>query len=185
MKCSVHASVETETVCSKCDTPLCDDCNVAATDKAAICTRCVALGAISDFDDQELLQEQQLAAHREAKEKQLSTTRKLQIGVVVLALFLVPLQIILLSGSETPIPIVNINDSEEVTEECIRNLLVISDLLQEDLLPPDDLRCPASPVPYRVIYDGDNVIVEDPHPELHGYSRMSVSKYNPFPVIIE
>jgi len=185
MKCAIHSSIDTDISCSKCASALCNECNVGGAEPDAICSRCLAMAAVSDFGEDQLSREQQLEEWQQAKQNQVSTKRVIQISIVVAALLIVPFQLISLSSSE-PIPLTtNMNDPEELTEECILNLLEISDLLQQGLLPETDFKCPASPDPYIITYQGDNIIVEDPHPELHGYSRMSVSKNNPFPEIVE
>ena len=143
------------------------------------------MDAVSQFDEDEIHREQQFEEKQQAKQDRVSTKRILQIAIVVTAVLVVPFQLANRSR-DTIIPLTtNINDPEELAEECILNLLEISDLLQQDLLPEADFKCPASPDPYIITYRGDDIIFEDPHPELHGYSRMSVSKNNPFPEIVE
>jgi len=185
MKCAVHSSIDTDTRCVKCASALCDECNVGSGKLDAICSRCLAMAAVSDFDIDEQHREQQFEEKQQAKQNQVSTKRVSQFAIILIAFLIVPLQLLSLSSSE-PIPLTtNMNDPEELTEECILNLLEISDLLQQGLLPEIDFKCPASPDPYVITYQGENIIVDDPHPELHGFSRMSVSKDNPFPEIVD
>ncbi|MBL4573904.1 MAG: hypothetical protein JKY86_12645 [Gammaproteobacteria bacterium] len=185
MKCAIHPSVETEVACSQCNTPLCEDCNVGSSEANAICSRCSALTAATDFEADQLSREKVLEEKLKAKEKKSSSSRHAQIALIIVALIIVPIQLLSLSSNTIPEPAINRNDPIEVTEECILNLLIIADLLQEGEVPATDFTCPASNDPYIITYTDNDVIVEDPHPELHGYSQMSVSKNNPFPEIIE
>lgn len=61
MKCLTHPAVDAITNCSVCNSPLCDECDVSVDGSNAICSRCIALAAVSDFGEAEAEQAYQRA----------------------------------------------------------------------------------------------------------------------------
>lgn len=71
------------------------------------------------------------------------------------------------------------------TDQCIRNLWRISKLMQEGKLFTKELVCPVSKEPYVIIITATDTVVECPNPEIHGCSKIQVSKKNSIPEVIK
>jgi len=184
MKCSTLPNVEATSNCSHCGSALCVECDANEAGDVSICIRCVALAAVSDFGVKEQEREKRVKDQESVKEGKGKQTVKIQYAILALAVIVVPLQLFSMVAGPELSPI-DLNDPEEVTDECILNLFVISDMLQLGELPANDFKCPATNDPYIVIQTADDIIVRDPHPELHGFVEMSVSQNNPFPELVE
>ena len=184
MKCQTHPTEIAIANCSVCNAPLCKECDVSAEADNAICSRCIALAAISDFGEAEADREKQLQENEEAKKEKGKRVVIAQYAIIFIALIIMPIQLLTTWQVPDPVPL-DLSDPDEVTDQCILNLFIISDMLQLGEIPDSDFKCPASDDPYIVIQTAEDIIVRDPHPELHGFTAMSVSRNNPFPEIVD
>lgn len=184
MKCKAHPTKNAIANCTVCKSPLCEECNVSNIAGNAMCSQCIALAAVSDFEMAEADREKQFQEHEEAKKEKGKRVVVIQFIVIVLALIIIPIQLISSLQEPELVPL-DLSDPDEITDQCILNLFIISDMLQLGELPGVDFKCPASDDPYIVIQNADDIIVRDPHPELHGFTEMSVSRNNPFPEIVD
>lgn len=187
MKCKTHPAVDAVCNCADCDDPLCSQCNVSTEDTEPRCSRCAALAALSEFDeDEESRAQKELEKEQEKAEKN-KPGRFLQYAVIVAAMVIVPYQFsgYFIQSDNLNADDLVLTDPDEITDECIYNLFLISEMLLAGQTPGDDIKCPASDDPYIVTVTNDDIIVRDPHPELHGYIEMSVSRNNPEPIILE
>lgn len=183
MKCQTHPTEIAVANCSVCNSPLCEECDVSTETDNAICSRCIALAAVSDFVEAEADREKLFQEHEEAKKEKGKRVVIVQYAIIVLALIILPIQLLTTLQVPEPVPL-DLSDPDEVTDQCILNLFIISDMLQLGELPDNDFKCPASDDAYIVIQTAEDIIVRDPHPELHGFTAMSVSRNNPFPQIV-
>ncbi len=108
----------------------------------------------------------------------------LKYAIIIGALIFIPVRYFTLYEQPDPAP-VDLNDPYEVTEEAILNLWLISDMLAEGTMPPVDFICPGGSEAYEVQFIDGDIVVSDPHPEVHGFVSMTVSKNKPVPELID
>ncbi len=87
MKCAYHPDQEADTLCAKCNTPLCGRCTGNTSEEGEnICVRCVAVLAAADFgqDKNRRLEEaeQRRQALREEKKRRSRRKRNLALAAV-------------------------------------------------------------------------------------------------------
>jgi hypothetical protein len=75
--------------------------------------------------------------------------------------------------------------TNENTDKCVRNLWRIARLLQEGKQPGPDLVCPETGRAYVVTTGEDDTVVNCPNPEVHGLTKMSVSRKHSVPRIVK
>lgn len=114
----------------------------------------------------------------------ITRSRLIQFAVIAIAVVIIPLQLFRNFNTSEPGVLV-FSDPDEITDECIYNLFLIGEMLQQDELPEDDFKCPASDDPYIILKTEDDIIVNDPNPQLHGFQSMSVSKHDPYPKLVD
>jgi hypothetical protein len=147
-----------------------------------------ALQALEDFNEEEILRQQEKVSKEQKKNKR-KTRRIIGQWVVLIVcigiiLYQVPMLISAANKDVKPLRHGPYN-TDAVTDQCIRNLWQISRLIQEGNLPDDTLVCPASKKPFMVIQTKMDIIVRSPNPELYGFKDIRVSKKNPVPEIIK
>ena len=74
-------------------------------------------------------------------------------------------------------------DTDDATDQCIKNLWQISRLLQEGKTPDASIVCPVSKIPYRVKSMDYNIIVSCPNPEKHRFTIVQVQKATKIPEV--
>ena len=191
MKCAYHPNKEATAQCSQCKKYLCGECSLPDGEKSVICSRCAALkaaqDAVCDIDRQ--IEEKETGIELEELKKK----RKSMIWIISqwLILFICIAVIIiqfprLISAFKEEKQIRHGSYSTDAkADQCIKNLWLISKMLQEGKLPGNNIVCPVSKKPYIVIRTEDDVVVKVPKPGLYGFKEMRVSKKNPVPTIIK
>ena len=76
-------------------------------------------------------------------------------------------------------------ETDSKADQCIKNLWIISRLLQESKLLEKDIVCPFSKKPYVLKKINEDIVVTCPNPELHGLKEIRVTKKNPCPEVME
>ena len=114
MKCQTHPTEIAIANCSVCNAPLCEECDVSAAADDAICSRCIALTAVSDFGEAEVDREKQFQEHQEAKKEKGKRVVIVQYAIIVLALIILPIQLLTTLQMPEPVPL-DLSDPDEVT----------------------------------------------------------------------
>jgi hypothetical protein len=182
MKCSTHQTVDAVANCSNCNSPLCDTCIFSKEGDVLMCARCSALSAVTDFGTAEESKVEQDKQVEVDKENSGGRSKKVQVAIIAIALFIVPIQFYNLLKGPKPY-VIDKTDLEEVTDFCILNLWKISEQLQQGILPGKEFRCPFGGQTYIVTHTEDDIIVSDPNPKLHDHTEFRVSKKEPVPVL--
>ena len=150
--------------------------------------RRVTIDALEDFTKVEAERREELEIRKAEEAKKNNAWIACQWIILIVCIgitfFQVPKLISTLNKEEKPLRRGTF-DTDERTDECIRNLWQISRLVQEGKMPEDDLVCPASKKPYEVVKTEEDVIVRSPNPELYGFRDIRVSKKNPVPEIVK
>ena len=191
MKCAYHPDKEATTQCSQCKKYLCNECSLPDGEISVICSRCAALKAAQDavYDVGKQIEKKETRIETEELKKK----RKSMMWIISqwLILFICTAIIIiqfprLISCFKAEKQIRHGSYStDDRTDQCIKNLWLISKMLQEGKLPGDNIVCPVSKKPYVVTKTEDDVMVKAPNPGLYGFKEMRVSKKNPVPTIIK
>jgi hypothetical protein len=147
-----------------------------------------ALKALEDFEDGEILRQQEKVS-KEQKKNKIKTGRIISQWVVLIVcigiiLYQIPMLISAANPDVKPLRKGPYN-TDALTDQCIRNLWQVSRLIQEGTLSHDTIVCPASKKPFMVIQTKMDIIVRSPNPELYGFKDIRVSKKNPVPEIIK
>jgi hypothetical protein len=150
--------------------------------------RQAAMDALKDFGKAEAERREEIEARKteEAKKGNFWVVSRWIILIVCIGItiFQMPKLIAALSEEEKPLRHGTF-DTDEQTDQCIRNLWQISKILQEGNMPGDDIICPASQKPFVVVKTKEDVIVRSPNPELYGFKDIRVSKKSPVPEIVK
>lgn len=173
MKCATHPAVEAVATCSGCGSNLCDECDVSEKNSQALCVRCIAIQAVSDFTSQEKQQTEKLAKHSVRLDKKVKRGGVVKLAIVAIGLFVVPTQLMLRSDSAGYIESLELSD--QAIHRCLNHFWEMSSLLKNGEVPAADLRCPVTNQPYLIEEQDGHIVIRDPNPELHGYSDMWIS----------
>jgi hypothetical protein len=76
------------------------------------------------------------------------------------------------------------SDTDKLTDQCIEQLWILSKQLQEDKIPEIFPSCPASGRSYLLVEEGEDTVIMCPSPEEHGFTRLSVSRKSPIPLVL-
>ena len=191
MKCAYHPDKEATSLCSQCKKYLCDECSLPDGEKSIICSRCAALKAAQDAVCDVNLQIKEKETRTEAEE--LKKKRKSMIWVtsqwlilfICIAVIIIQFPKLIKSFKEEKQIRHGSYSTDAKADQCIKNLWLISKMLQEGKLPGNDIVCPVSKKPYVVTKKEDDVVVKVPNPGLYGFKEMRVSNKNPVPTIIK
>jgi HPt (histidine-containing phosphotransfer) domain-containing protein len=72
-------------------------------------------------------------------------------------------------------------ETDRTTDECIKNLWIISKALQENKAPDSSIRCPATDEPYRI----ETTKAYCPNPDKHNLKSLSVGKETKIPEAVK
>jgi hypothetical protein len=148
----------------------------------------LALQAVEDFKKEELARHQKKTFQGRKKDKKIKNRIVFQWLVLIACLCIIAYQIPVFfsinSSGEKPLRN-GAYDTDDLTDQCIKNLWQISRLIQEGEMPNTSLVCPASNKPYDVIRTDGDIIVRSPNPELYGFKDIQVSKKKPIPELIK
>jgi hypothetical protein len=183
MKCATHHTKEAITTCSQCRTPLCDICIHTKTESTAMCSRCSALSAVSDFVSHEKVREETYVKQEEKSVKKTKRKTKIQYVIIAIALVIVTVQISKLTGTSSYIK--DLEPSEQFVHLCLDNFWKFSKILKEGEALGEDVFCPLSNQPYIIENNNGNIVIRDPAPESHGFAEMWISSDWPEPVLRE
>ena len=75
-------------------------------------------------------------------------------------------------------------ETDELTDQCIEQLWILSKQLQENRLPDGFPLCPKSARPYVLVQEEDDIVIHCPTPGEHGLNRLSVSRNSPVPLAL-
>ncbi len=185
--CPFHPRNEATLICSICNRPMCEHCNAASANNAPVCRSCPGKVAKSDSESYKQRQKQHDLAEAQKLEAALrkkNGSKKVQYAIIVIALFIIPLQL-LFSDSSTSEVTINFSDQLEVEDQCIFLLFDIGEKLQEGSLPEPGTSCPGVITPVAIQQTSDDIVVSIVNPERFGYSSMQVSQNNPIPLLVD
>lgn len=189
--CPYHPRSVAEFHCSECNIAMCGLCNVSKAGEPPLCRQCEAHLEESDSKSHESSLEDKQEKLRRAEEEYVQKIQKpqrqkvvLQVGVIVLAVFISTFQFYRLETSNQDYAI-DLSDEFEIADECIQILFDVGDLLEQEALLDERLSCPGSNETLRITRSQDNVVVTVPNPERYGFSEMSVSLNNPIPDLVD
>jgi hypothetical protein len=189
MQCHHHPEKESIAQCVYCEQHLCRQCAIPR-DKGFLCSGCVAVEAAKETTDgidhcfEGKRKKAEIRNEREQIKKVL--WHAWQWGIVVIGLCVLAYQaadLINVLNDKKPIRKGTYN-TDEKTDDCIRNLLEVAKLLQQGNLPGDDLVCPASQKAFLITEENEDVVARSPNPELYGFKEIRVSKKKPIPELI-
>ena len=191
MKCAYHPDRESSAACSECGKPLCGECALPRKDGTFICSRCAALTAaresaqgIAQRSEEKDGRERKKAALKKRKGR-LWTGLLLAVGIISIGVICIQAPgLMSLFKEDRPIR-QGTYQTDEKTDQCIRNLWKIARLLQEGKPPGDLIRCPLSHKAYVIIRTKDDVVARCPTPGLHGFREIRVSRKHPVPELIK
>ena len=195
--CKNHPNVKAIEQCVDCSTPLCGMC-CSFTDNGVLCEGCVkkreAARFVSSKTDQlnkpkRPATPMQVAVESPGKSRNTgSSNPRWQWLVIVVCIALIGAQFFFATRTAfQPLEkeaVVQLNGAGTL-QACLTVFRQIGVFLEQDRPPPDDLRCDASGVPNIVTREAGDVIVEYPHPDFYGLSRIFVSKLNAEPTLVE
>jgi len=194
MKCIYHPDKDAIAQCSRCRSPLCEQCAIPEGNESFICSRCAALKAGQDAHEaskdaceeiDECMGQKEIKRQiQEARKRRKSRIWLVSQWIILLAcLSIIAIQVPkLISSFEEEKPIrYGTYSTDAKTDQCIKNLWHISRLIQEGRLPGKDIVCPVSKMPYVINTVDGNIVIHCPNPEKHGFKEIRVSKKNPNP----
>jgi len=144
------------------------------------CASCVV--SIAD----ENIEDKSGAADKPATGRHRGRRRWLWRGLIVaVSLAVMLIQAPRVARSLRPVPPirVGIQDTDAVTDQCIRNLWKISRILQEGGNIPPELECPACHRPYDIVEVAGKTLARCPDPSVHGLRELRVSSESPCPEV--
>jgi len=200
LKCDFHPAVDAIANCSNCDIPICGFCTTYVED-STLCENCVELRAAEDFVASQTPQSDKLErmlVERQAKseslddrltqdeEKRARREKRHVLMVGVSTIFIAVRVFFVLEASRdlTQDEIFAEELARSQVESCVLVFWEIAELLQNDSVPDESLRCEEPGDPNIVTVVGDDIIVTHPNPQLLGYSEIVVSKNNPIPELV-
>ena len=205
MRCEHHPGVPATAQCEICEIPLCGVCS-NYTAKAVLCDRCVNSVAMSELfasraaptprsratEMGKLLEEGKSLDYEtpSAKPRRKAHAKiwdSIQIAGIVGCFVFIGIQVATNFGRNT------LNAAEIAAEErqraqiesCLLVFWEIAEMLKNNQVPRDSMRCGESGLPNIVARVDDDIIVRHPQPELLGYSDIVVSRRNPVPVLVQ
>ena len=190
MKCADHPDKDARAQCSRCNKPLCEQCAMPEGYESFMCSRCAAMKAARDAVeeiDQRIEEKEDKKQKQEIRKKRKSKIWVVsQLVIIAVCIAIIAIQVPkLMSTFEEEKPIrYGTYSTDSQTDQCIKNLWLISKLLQEGKLPSKDIVCPASQQPYVVTEIEGDVVVRCPNPQLYGFKEIRVSKNKPVPELI-
>jgi len=159
-----------------------------ANQGGSMCSRCIALGALSDFSEQENDQIRETEDLQTEKEERSAKWQKTQIAIIVIAILFVSYQFYSAfnpSRGLSDAEIRAIDSAEDNENECVLILWEIGERLQSNQLPTDSMRCQGMSTPFIVSRSAGDILVSHPNPTTFGYRTMSVSKSDAEPLLVE
>jgi hypothetical protein len=189
LKCHYHPDEDSISQCGCCEQHLCSQCAIPL-DKGFFCSRCVALEAAKEATegiDLRLEEKRKKAEIRKEKEKIKKVLwHAWQWGIVVIGLCVMAYQVpdlINVLKDRKPLRKGTYN-TDEKTDDCVRNLWEVAKLLQQGRLPGEALVCPASKKAFLIAEEKYDIVARTPDPGLYGFKEIRVSKNNPVPELI-
>lgn len=196
MKCKNHPGVIAIENCSNCNTPMCGVCS-NFTDSGVLCDRCIDVAHIADFvsaqgkqaDEVKILTTDRKTTGDKAKkltrQESIERREKMYMAILVLSFLFISFRVYTSIGATSILTQQQIQAEEVAINQlnlCVMVFWEIAAQLQNNQEPEQSLACAESDELNIISRDNDDIIVTHPHPELLGYSEISVRKSNPVPI---
>ena len=197
MKCKNHPNVDAFANCSKCDTPMCGQC-ANFVESETLCDRRVKSREAEQFVPAQSRKQNKTdtlaktiridtKVSRKATKKKPSNTRWGWL-IVLVGFGVIAYRLYSYSHSDD-VPIDAVARAQDLSidplDRCIAIFTAIGELLQNNEMPHESLRCDASGTPNIVTRGGGDIVIAHPHPDFYGFKEIYVSKNNPVPTLVE
>ncbi|MBT7951925.1 MAG: hypothetical protein HN764_09905 [Gammaproteobacteria bacterium] len=187
MNCSSHPAVAAIANCATCQTPLCGECAMASGEDSYLCTRCVALSAVNDFNQES--EQKDKKAEQKVVDGELQQKRgvKTQIVIIAVCMLIMTVQFfrifsddIFMTKFEEPIT------PTEHSNRCMAFIYAVTSTIESDnSLDKNKLAnyCPEPPFVISQTYS--EITVESPDAQSYGFSELRIDRESLFLEVIE
>ena len=197
MSCKNHPNVEAIANCALCDTPMSGMCaNFMASE--TLCEACVDIREAERFvsaQSQQLNQAPKPVAVEkvdadipQAPGRAKSKSRTVQWMVLLVCFLIISVRLFTPSNTEyVPIdPVIRAQQLAIVPlDRCISIFREIGEILKNDRMPGESLRCDESGATNLVTRADGDIKISHPQPDFYGYREIYVSRNNPEPTLVQ